>query len=165
MDSLLPAEGAQVYAVRILSYALACFLCHHALFPVLKAVLPEAAKLPRPKMIDARNRLVSASHATVMCGMTAYYWIVQNRDLRVPAAEEALPAAQFDMMLGYLLYDSIYVGIFAPGALDVPTMCHHVFGLVSLAAGHFQSDGPTSFYLMVRAAPPRRLLLAAGAPS
>mmetsp|Transcript_36544 Transcript_36544/g.114513 ORF Transcript_36544/g.114513 Transcript_36544/m.114513 type:complete len:242 (-) Transcript_36544:239-964(-) len=135
--------------VRVVGYAGLCLAVHFGVFPVAARIWPGLLKLTPAKTTDTKNRFVSIMHAVIMVAMTMYYWVVINPEMKIPYQEHPFASMQFDFMAGYLSFDSVYVGLVAPGKLDVPTLLHHVFGCASLMAAHWQGDGPSSFYLML----------------
>lgn len=67
-----------------------------------------------------------------------------NPSMTINESITAYEAETMDIMVGYLLYDTVFEMFFGDGGLIVG---HHVAGLVSHLLGRVTRSGPSAFYL------------------
>lgn len=127
-----------------LKYAAACSVLF-ALAGVLSPLLfSEFRSFTKQNKLAWCNRTVSIFHSIVMFTRACYYWVRVNPTFEVPIRIGYFEEATMDIMVGYLLYDTVYELALGDGGLIIG---HHVAGLISHLLGRSTRSGPSAFYL------------------
>eukprot|EP01040_Poterioochromonas_malhamensis_P003509 gene3509-3750_t len=77
-----------------------------------------------------------------------HYWTSINVEYQLYEEVSLYEAITIDIMMGYLIYDTIYELAMNP-KLDIPTLFHHVIGFVSHYLTRSLDNGSASFYSMM----------------
>lgn len=148
-------EVLKEVATRSLMYAGTCFLIQH-ISPILSPIfIPGFQKLKAEgKASNWYNRNVSFVHATLMFSRAYHFWTTkENWHWTVPTEAintrtiSAYESLTIDIMIGYLIYDTIYELRNNKGVALM--LAHHVVGFFSHVLTRALCSGPASYYTYV----------------
>ncbi len=130
---------------RTFYYALVCYFVQVLSKVVSKKIIPKFDTLTVKQQEVWFNKTVSTFHAVVMFSRAFYYWTSINLEYQLYEQVSLYEAITIDIMMGYLIYDTIYELAMNP-KLDIPTLFHHVIGFVSHYLTRSLDNGSASFY-------------------
>lgn len=129
-------------------YAFLCALVQFTSFLFSSFIIPKFPHLSSKHQHVWYNKTVSTFHAIVMFSRAAYYWLHINKQMIISEKVSDYEAITIDIMMGYLIYDTIYElsNISQGGGLDIPVLLHHGFGFISHFLTRYHNSGASSFY-------------------
>jgi hypothetical protein len=146
-------ETLKQMAVRSLAYAAFCFAVQHISPIVSPLVIPGFNKLKEDKAKASNwyNRNVSFVHASIMFVRAYHFWTTQQ-DWRLTVSQAAInergvseyESLTIDIMIGYLVYDTIYEFRHNKGVALM--LAHHLVGFFSHVLTRAFCSGPASYY-------------------
>jgi hypothetical protein len=132
---------------RIFLYAIWCFVLEKFISYYLSPlVIPNFRKLDKEHQKAWYNRTVSLVHAVTMFCRAVYYWMVVNKHHIMRTYVSNFEAITIDIMMGYLIYDTIYE---TSTTADPQVLAHHYIGFFSHLLTRLYDDGSASYYRLV----------------
>lgn len=124
----------------IVPYACICAAVHAFSFSAFSGRLKAFVKKDK---VAFSNRMVSTLHAVVMFSMAVKYWLFINPDMQLGELVDEYQAFCVQVMLGYLLYDTIFE---LTAGKQIMTLGHHILGGASHISVLYSNHGATGFY-------------------
>lgn len=146
-------ETLKEVGIRSVAYTAFCFVIQHISPFISPVLIPGFSQLQNDKTIASNwyNRNVSFVHAAIMFFRAYQFWSSQEPwqlDVSVAAINSRgispFESLTIDIMIGYLIYDTIYE--FRTNKGVALMLAHHLVGFFSHVLTRVFCSGPASYY-------------------
>ena len=132
---------------RIYVYTIWCYLLEKIISRILsRSFIPKFQSLEKDIQEQWFNRSVNLIHSGVMFSRALYYWIFLNPSFIIHDQASEFEKLTIDLMVGFLIYDTIYV-LSCPINLDFYLyLLHHFLALLAHVTTRMYDDGGCAYY-------------------